>query len=254
MHPILFTIGRFSLHTYGLFVAVGFLAGMLYLSKKIKTKNPIMSQDELFTLVMGIIICAMIGARAFFLIFEYKFWLHPFSNIFKVWEGGLTFYGGFILAFVFLIIFVKKKKMSLPKILDLLAPAAVLGHFFGRLGCFAAGCCHGIPTDMPWGVIFREPTLSHIVDIPVHPAELYEAFGNLTIFFILNHYNKKEHKSGRTFALYMLLYGILRFICEFFRGDFRGAYILSLSPAQFISIFLIIFSIVIMYRTKNART
>ncbi|MDR3048598.1 MAG: prolipoprotein diacylglyceryl transferase [Elusimicrobiota bacterium] len=252
MYPILINFGGFALHTYGLFVALGFAFGMLYLSKKTKKLKPqIISQDDLFVLVMGIIISAMLGARAFFLIFEYKFWLHPFLNIFKVWEGGLTFYGGFILAFIFLIIYVRKKKISLAKMLDLIAPAAALGHFFGRIGCFMAGCCHGKPTDVPWGVVFTEPTLSHIVGIPVHPAELYEAFGNLTIFFILNKYNKKERSGGRTFALYMLTYSVLRFVCEFFRGDFRGSYIFGLSPAQFISIFLFICGLIIMYRTKT---
>ncbi|MDR2772750.1 MAG: prolipoprotein diacylglyceryl transferase [Elusimicrobiota bacterium] len=254
MHPILLKIGSFSLTSYGFFVALGFAAGMFYVSFQAKKKSPqIISQDDLFSLLFYTIIAAVVGARALFVIAEYpEMIINNPLEMFAIWEGGLVFYGGFIGSILCAFFYIKKKKLNVAKVFDLFAPAVALGHFLGRIGCFMAGCCNGKPTDMPWAIVFNNPdSLSLIKGIPVHPVELYESFTNLILFIVLHNYNKKNHKDGLAIAAYLLAYSIYRFIFEFFRGDYRGEPILGLSTSQFISIFVFIAGIIIVYRVNR---
>jgi phosphatidylglycerol:prolipoprotein diacylglycerol transferase len=199
---------------------------------------------------MGTIICAVIGARAFFVIveggIEGSFW-----NIFKIWEGGLVYYGGVIFCAVFVISYSFIKKIKLIKLLDLIAPGIALGHFFGRLGCFSAGCCYGKPAELPWAVEFSSPDSLALTNIPLHPTQIYEAICNIIIFVFLHIYSKKQSKDGRIIALYLILYPIARFIIEFWRFDYRGNPILGLSFSQFISIILLIIGIALYFLPKR---
>ncbi|MDR3244557.1 MAG: prolipoprotein diacylglyceryl transferase [Elusimicrobiota bacterium] len=239
MYPILVNFGSFSLNSYGLFVAIGFAVSMFYLLKRSKKRSSLISKDDLLNLIMGVIISAIIGARLMFVIVEIEH-INSFWDIFKVWQGGLVYYGGFIGSVIFFIAFALKKKIKILKLLDFFAPAIALGHFFGRLGCTGAGCCYGKPTDEAWGIVFTDPNSLAVLNTPLHPTQLYEAFCNLLIFIFLNQYSKKPRKDGKVFALYLISYSIIRFIIEFFRGDFRGEQIMSLSVSQFISVFLFI--------------
>ncbi|MDR2860675.1 MAG: prolipoprotein diacylglyceryl transferase [Elusimicrobiota bacterium] len=255
MHPILFSLGSWTLYSYGLLVAVGFASGILYASYQAKKINPpIISQDELFNLLFYSVICAVIGARLMFVIVEAPQLFNTPLDIFKIWQGGLVYYGGFIGAMLFALLYIRKRKINTAKVFDLLAPAIALGHFFGRIGCFMSGCANGKPTDLPWGVVFTDPnTLSSITDIPVHPTQLYESFLNLILFFILRFYNKRGHKSGLAIAFYLIAYSVYRFLLEFLRGDYRGEDILGLSTSQFISVFIFIIGISIVYRVNKCK-
>jgi phosphatidylglycerol:prolipoprotein diacylglycerol transferase len=130
---------------------------------------------------------------------------------------------------------------------DVFAPAIALGHVTGRLGCMAAGCCYGKPTDVPWAIIFTNPLAAANVgtplNIPLHPTQLYEAGAELLILvFLLATERRWRPFAGRTFWAYMLLYAISRYIIEFYRGDPRGM-VGSLSTSQFISVLLVPLSI-----------
>ncbi|MDR1952146.1 MAG: prolipoprotein diacylglyceryl transferase [Elusimicrobiota bacterium] len=252
MHPILFSIGGFTLYSYGFFVALGFAAGMFYLSYQAKKSPQIISQDDLFNLLFWIIISGIAGARLLYVIAENRSLFRTPLEIFAIWEGGLTFYGGFIAAALAAFFYIKRKKLNIAKVMDLLAPAIALGHFLGRIGCFMAGCCFGKPTNMPWGIVFRDPhSLSMIKGIPVHPAELYESFSNLILFILLHLYNKKKHKDGLAIGAYLTAYAVCRFIIEFFRGDYRGTVVFGLSTSQFISVFVFIIGLTIVYRVNR---
>ena len=166
--------------------------------------------------------------------------------VLKNFQYGFVFYGGFLTALATFFIFVKKKKMPVIAASELIVASLPLAHAFGRIGCFFAGCCYGRPTDSIFGVIFDNPlgeVPRTLMATPIHPVQLYEAFGNMVIFAVLNNILSKELKSGKlrgtVFCSYMLMYGILRFSLEFFRGDDRGSGLMALSPAQTISLALI---------------
>ncbi|MDR2426113.1 MAG: prolipoprotein diacylglyceryl transferase [Endomicrobium sp.] len=247
MHPILLSFGGFTIYTYGLFVAVGFFLAALYVSKNIK--SDIISQDDIYSLFLYAIISSIIGARLLYVLTEMQDFMKSPLDIFKIWNGGLIFYGGFIIAVTYIVWYTKRKKIPLARLSDIMAPALGLGHFFGRIGCFFAGCCYGKTSNMPWSVVFNNTDTLAVKGIHIHPTQLYEAFGNLAIFTILHFYNKKEHAAGKTFALYLIIYAILRFTVEFFRGDYRGAELAGLSVSQIISVFLFSAGLFIIYKT-----
>jgi phosphatidylglycerol:prolipoprotein diacylglycerol transferase len=126
---------------------------------------------------------------------------------------------------------------------DAFAPAIALGHVTGRLGCFAAGCCYGKPGNVPWAVVFTNPAAAANVGtplgIPLHPTQLYESGAELLILIVLLATERRGRPfPGRTFWLYMILYGVSRYIIEFYRGDPRGV-IFGVSTSQFISLLLV---------------
>jgi phosphatidylglycerol:prolipoprotein diacylglycerol transferase len=251
MHPILFTFGDFRINTYGFFVAIAFIAAIFYLSHSIKkSKEKIILRDDLYSLVIYILIFGIAGARLFF-IFTYfdEFILYPLS-IFKIWQGGLVYYGGFIAVIIFAYAYAKRKKILLLKLGDFFAPALALGHSLGRIGCFFAGCCYGKESSLPWAVVFIDEHSLAVRGKPLHPTQFYEAFANLLLFVFLHFYSKKEHKLGISFAIYITSYAILRFIIEFFRGDYRGAQYFGFSISQIISVFLFVAGVFIICRKK----
>jgi phosphatidylglycerol:prolipoprotein diacylglycerol transferase len=232
MYPILLKIGKLSLYTYGFFVALGFVAGIMiarYEAKRLKE-----DQDKIMDLCFYVLIAAIVGSRLFYVFTNFKLFVSDPVEIFRIWNGGLVFYGGFVLALITAIIYVKQKGMSLFKTSDIMAPALAIGHATGRIGCFFAGCCYGKACDLPWAVTFTSPDSLSPVNIPLHPTQLYAAAANLIIFIILWLLRSRKKFDGQIFWIYVLLYGISRSVIEIFRGDFRGDLVfgvLSISQA-----------------------
>jgi phosphatidylglycerol:prolipoprotein diacylglycerol transferase len=251
MYPTLFTFWNFTIHTYGFFVALAFASAIFYLSHSIeKSKEKIISQNDLYSLIMYIVIFAIAGARIFFVFTDLnEFILYPLS-IFKIWRGGLVYYGGFISVVIFLCAYAKRKKILLFKLGDFFVPALALGHALGRIGCFFAGCCYGKESSLPWAVVFINEHSLAARGKPLHPTQLYEAFANLLLFVFLHFYSKKERLSGSSFAVYIIGYAALRFIIEFFRSDYRGAQYFGFSVSQIISVFLFAAGVLIICRKK----
>jgi phosphatidylglycerol:prolipoprotein diacylglycerol transferase len=250
MFPILLKIGPITIYTYGLFVALGFLAGIYYISK-ISNKG-LLKEDALYNLLFGAIVCGIVGARLTYVLLNFGEFKNNFLSIFKLWEGGLVYYGGFIVVLAYGVFYTRKNKISLTRLADIFAPAILLGHFFGRIGCFMAGCCYGKVCS--WGVTFTHSHSLAPTGVPLYPTQLFEAFGNLILFFVVHRYNQKPHTAGTTFSLYLILYSVMRFVIEFFRGDDRGAYIMYFSPSQIVSICLFTLGITFFYllRKRNA--
>ncbi|MBW1649496.1 MAG: prolipoprotein diacylglyceryl transferase [Deltaproteobacteria bacterium] len=220
MHPILFKFFNIKIYTYGFFMAVAFLMGLIFIKKEAARVGE--SPEKTGDLAFYIIISGIIGARLFYIITDFKtYLLHPLE-IFKIWNGGLTFYGGFIAAFFTTIIYLKKNKLSLLKTMDIIAPGVALGHFFGRIGCFFAGCCYGKECDLPWSVVFTNQDTLAPAHIHLHPTQLYSSFTNFIIFIMLLLIRKYKKFNGEILLIYIFLYGITRSIIEIFRGDYRG--------------------------------
>ena len=247
MHPILFKFFGIELYSYGLFAAFAFLAAFSYISAGVKkSKPPLIASDILQNLFLYLVLTAILGARILYVIINFKTYAQAPLDIFKIWEGGLVYYGGFACAVLFVIFYSKKHKIPILKFADIIAPALALGHALGRIGCFCAGCCYGKPTEVPWGVVFSNADSLALKNVHIHPTQIYESFFNFLIFVALHLYNKKNHKNGKTAAFYFILYSVMRFTVEFFRGDERGEFLLGLSPAQNISIALFILGIVLL--------
>ena len=250
MFPVLIKLGPLTLRTYGLFVALGFFAGLQYILYQARKLN--IDEGEILDVVLYAIVAGLVGGRLLYVILNWQYYAGNFFQVFQIWEGGLVFYGGFFLSVAVVIVYAKKhKSFDLWDFSDITAPAICIGHFFGRLGCFFAGCCYGLPTDMPWAYTFTNPNALAPLHIALHPTQVYEALGNLVIFFVLNFMLKHKHFSGQILAAYLFLYGILRFHVEFLRGDDRGGYLLGLSPSQMISIVFVTAAVAIIVKRKN---
>lgn len=252
MHPVLFNLGPFTLYTYGLFLALGFIAG-LFVSRRealIAGENP----DTVSDIVFYLVIFGVLGGRLFFVLTNLEaFMRHPL-NIFKIWEGGLVFYGGFISAALSVFFYTKIKKISLWKYADILSPGLALGHALGRIGCLMAGCCYGRACDLPWSIKFHNHDSLAPLDIALHPTQIYEAISNLAIFFILLAIRKKKQIDGQVFWIYVFIYGFMRIVIEYFRGDDRGDFLFGvISVSQSIGVLMICLSVIMHFYLKRKK-
>ena len=222
MFPVLLKIGPLSIFTYGFFIALGFLAGIYFAVKEARRlgEEPEMIMDLCFYLLVA----AIIGSRLFYVATNPKMFLEDPVEILKIWNGGLVFYGGFIAALITGIIYLKAKNFPVWKTADIMAPSVSLAHFFGRIGCFFAGCCYGKYCDLPWAVTFSNPDSLAPQGLSLHPTQLYSALNNLAIFLFLFFFRKRKKYDGQLFWLYVLIYGITRSFIEIFRADFRGEF------------------------------
>ena len=238
MHPVVFRLGKFVVYSYSLMVVVAFAAGLLYAYYEAKRIGE--DTNKVIDLSIYVFISAFIGARLLHVLTEWRIYLHDPVRIFKIWEGGLVYYGGFILAILVIIVYVKAYKLSLPKWADLTAPVAMIELVFGRIGCFLNGCCYGriAPSWLPWKVTYPSSVMPlELGGIPLHPAPLYESLAAALIagFLIWRNFHKKY--DSEVVWLMVFLYAIARFILEFFRADERGGIsFLNLSTSQLISI------------------
>lgn len=250
MHPVLFELpffGGLRVYTYGVLVALGFLAGMLWVGKEAKRvgEDPAKATD----LVFYVIIAAIIGSRIAYVAISdsAQFFRDPFS-FFRIWEGGLVFYGGLIGAVAFAIWYTRRHRLAFWRMADIFAPGVSLGHFFGRLGCLMAGCCHGRPApDGLWCAItfpFDEHGFAP-VGVALYPTQLMEAFGNLLVFGLLYVLRTKKRFDGQVFALYLVFYAALRSGVEFYRGDTIRGFVFGglMSTSQAVSVVLVLIAL-----------
>ncbi len=240
MHPILLNLGFLKIYTYGFCIAIGFIIAVNIFIKKAKSYG----YDEKFleNLIFSIFFAGLLGARGLYIIINFKFFYQNPIEIFKIWNGGLVFFGGFIVGFIFLIFYLKKYKIPLFNITDLLTINIPLAHAFGRIGCFMAGCCYGKETNSILGVVYKNQNCLAPINIKLLPVQLFEAIFNFSLFFFLYKYSKNKNLDGKITSLYLIYYSMFRFFIEFFRGDDRGN-ILFLSVGQFISCFIFLFGI-----------
>ncbi len=231
MFPILLEIGGFRVHTYGFFVALGVLAGILFArheARKLKV-----SDERVLDLCFFIILAAIAGSRLFYAATNLSYYTSHPLEIFMIWKGGLVFYGGFAGAAAAVLVYLRLYRLPLGKCADIAGISLPLGHFIGRIGCFCAGCCYGRPCELPWAVTFTNPDSLAPLDVPLHPTQLYHCFGNLFIFAVLFLIRRRKSFDGQVFWVYVLLYGTIRSVIEIYRGDFRGPEIMGvLSVSQ----------------------
>ena len=247
MHPTLLKIGSFELASYGLMTALGYAAACAYFLPRLKKIN--LDKDTFWNLIFIAFVGALVGAKLLFVLLNWDqlgaTTAQKLSAIVRDFRYGFVFFGGMIVSVCALVIYIKRKKLPLLKVADFMIVGLPLGHALGRIGCFLAGCCYGRPTSMPWGVTFTNPhslVPPDLLGIPLHPTQLYESAANFLLFFLLATLYKKPHKDGMILLFYVACYSLLRFVIEFFRGDYRGAFVLGLSPSQCIAVLISIFA------------
>lgn len=245
MLPVLLRIGNFSIHTYGVLVAIGFLLGLIVASKRAESVG--VDKKHIYDLAFWVLLFGLIGGRLMYIIVEWRYFLMaPLSYIFS--GGGFVFYGGFIAGFVAGGVYIKKHGLNFWQMGDAVAPAIALGHFFGRLGCTSAGCCYGKPTNSWLHIVFHNPqAIAEPKGVPLVPTQPLEAGFLLSLFIFLVVFTKKKKFEGQIFLLYLILYAVWRFFIEFYRGDPRGHF-LFFSTSQLISI--VVFMVAIYYYIK----
>jgi phosphatidylglycerol:prolipoprotein diacylglycerol transferase len=187
-----------------------------------------------------LIIAALVGAKVMLVAVDFDYFVSQPGQLLSLVRAGGVFYGGLIAAVAVAFWLVRRYDLPLWTTADLFAPGIALGHVIGRFGCLLAGCCYGRPTDVPWAVTFTDPVAAANVGtpigVPLHPTLVYDAGAELLIMIVLLATERRGRVfAGRTFWLYILLYGVSRFIVEIYRGDERGS-VMGLSTSQFISV------------------
>jgi phosphatidylglycerol:prolipoprotein diacylglycerol transferase len=251
MYPILFKIGDFALHTYGVLLAVGFMLAV-FLARREALRTGI-DPNLILDLSFYLLLAALLGSRLFYVLTSWQEFAENPLDALKFWRGGLVFYGGLIFAFLVGIWYVRKHQLNFQKMADLTAPSIAIGQSLGRLGCFSAGCCYGAPTSASCAVTFRDPNSLAPLGIPLHPTQLYESAATFGIFMALIAMRRSKRFQGRLIWYYFLFYSTARFIIEFYRGDPRGWFIPGLlSTAQAIGIPVALLALFMILRKKSA--
>jgi phosphatidylglycerol:prolipoprotein diacylglycerol transferase len=262
MYPELFRIGNFPINTYGVLLAIGLMLA-LFVAARLGARDGL-PKERIYDLGLWTILGGLVGSKILMLFTEDN--VNVFSLDFL--RSGGVYYGGFLGGLVALVFLIRFYKFSFWKVADAFSPGVALGQFFGRQGCFSAGCCWGKPTDLFWGVHFTE--LGHestgvpITDaaggaLHLHPTQLYESFAMLAVFGILFYLHKRKRFDGQVLIGYMILYPIVRFAIEFFRDDPRGdlfglTTLSGLSTSQIISLIVAAGAVCFMiYRLRTAR-
>lgn len=246
MHPVLFKIGDLiTVHTYGFFIALAVLAGMMV--SRYEAKRLGIDPDKVVDACFYVVVAAIVGSRLLYVLTNLEFFISSPLEVFKIWNGGLVFYGGFIASAVVLVVFLKFHQLPLGKMADISALALPLGHTLGRIGCLFAGCCYGKLCQQPWAITFTHPESLAPLYVQLHPTQLYSSVSNFLIFLLIFFFRKYKKYDGQLFWIYFAFYGINRSIIEMFRGDFRGGTVLNtLSISQTIGISSALIAIIMM--------
>jgi len=248
MHPVLFQLGNFHVYAYGFFVGMGFIVAAILAVLKTRKSNIKLSLENAADLFFYTVLSALLGSRILFILINFDVYRQHPLQMFKIWEGGLVFYGGLIPAAMVAFAYMRRHRLPAWKLADLISPLIALGLSFGRIGCFFAGCCYGKETSLPWAVVFKNPDSLARLNVPVHPTQLYDAANGLAIFLFLSWMSRRKTFDGQIFWLFVFLYSMTRFFIEIFRGDPRG-YLFGnlLSTSQGIGILLAIPSLFMLF-------
>jgi phosphatidylglycerol:prolipoprotein diacylglycerol transferase len=245
MHPVLISLGPLTIYTYGFLISVGFLFAVA-VAKRLAIRSKL-NVDRVIDLCFWSLFVGFIGARILFVITQFSRFLNDPLDIFKVWEGGLVFFGGPIAVIPFIVWYVKKYRLPIWKTLDVMTPTLVIAHVFGRFGCLAAGCCYGKPTGTSFGIRFYSDLVEKSYrGILLHPTQLYEASALFILFLGLLQVFKRKSFDGQVALTYLMTYPIIRSIIEVFRGDLVRGFVIDevLSTSQFISILVFIAGVI----------
>jgi phosphatidylglycerol:prolipoprotein diacylglycerol transferase len=246
MFPVVFRLGPVTVHSYGLLMALGVGLGLwfLYVQSKKQGLDAVRVADAGFYTIL----VSLLGAKLVLLVKDFSFYTRYPGELLSLARSGGVFQGGLAFGIVFALWFFRKRRLPTWKIADIVGPALALGHGFGRIGCFLAGCCYGRVCEVPLGVTYRSDYAHDLTGIPLgerlYPVQLGEAVLNFLNFTVLFLILRRKRFDGQVFSFYILNYSVIRFLTEYFRGDHPGqSYLIqggspwaSLSYPQFFSL------------------
>lgn len=232
MHPVLVDLGGFTISTFGAMMVAGFVVGWAILTREFVRKglSPAAAQTSILLAAAG----GVLGSRLYYVL-DHSAQLvdDPLGTLAS--RGGLTWYGGFVLATLMLIVYVRTRGIPVLRALDAMAPALTLGYAIGRIGCYLVGDDYGRPAALPWAVAF--PRGAPPVDVPVHPTQVYETLATAAIFALLWVRRLRPAPDGALVFLWFVLAGVERFLVEFLRTNEPVAF--GLTEAQILSVGMI---------------
>lgn len=231
MYPELFSIGPFTIHTFGLMMALGFVAAGIVVHREFKRKG--LNPELIYWLLMAAAFGGLVGSKIhYLLIHSEELASDPLSSAFS--GAGLVWYGGFIGGFLAVLLVVLFLKLPRAKVADCCAPALAMGYAFGRMGCFLNGDDYGRPSDLPWAMEFRDGSPPTAPGVSVQPTQLYESFSSIMIFIILMYLRPRLKRDWSIALAYLVMAGVERFLVEYVRFQRSGQsqqQILALSTA-----------------------
>jgi len=251
MYPKLISIGSFYIPTYGVLVALGFLAGLWVVARLSRAAG--LPHEKITNLAVYCAISGIAGAKLFMFLFDLPDYIRNPGQIFtlETLQAAGVFHGGFIVALLVAVGYMRREKLPVLRTMDVFAPGVAIGQAIGRLGCFAAGCCWGRACYLPWGVRFRSDFAAPVpLDRPLHPVQLYESGADLLLFAILYRAHRHNERPGTIIGLYLVLYSMARFIIEFFR-EHEQALAGPFSLTQWIALALLVLGLVLLQRSRT---
>ena len=241
MDPIAFTVFGIDVAWYGILISMGVLIGTLIAMKEARKLG--LDEEILLDFLILEVPLSLIGARVYYVIFEWDMYKNNPMEVFNVRNGGLAIHGAIITAIVVAIIFTKVKKINFWTIADICGPSLILGQSIGRWGNYINKEAHGGPTDLPWGIM--------IEGVKVHPTFLYESIWNFLVFLFLLWYARNKQKiKGEVFLLYLGLYSFIRLFVEGLRTD--SLMIGDIKVAQLMSLIGMIIPLIIFIRRRKS--
>ena len=256
MLPRLIDLGFIAIPTYGVLLVTGIALGIFLAGKRAASAG--LPGEKVADLAFWVVLWGLLGAKVLLLVTEPSY-LTSLTNLWWLLRSGGVFYGGFIGAVIAAFVLLHRYHIPFLRTADALAPSLALGHFFGRLGCFAAGCCYGTICPEPWGVTFTHP-LAHSISgtplgVPLHPTQLYEAALNLANYGFLAWLYRRQPRAGTVLAAYLMVYGVGRFVIEYFRGDADRGFVFGgmLSTSQAIAIAMVVVGAVLLAWSRRKK-
>lgn len=252
LNPVAFSLFGLEVRWYGIIFVIGFIIAYYFVRYLSEERNTNLSNDQIDNFFLGLIIAVVAGARIFdMLIYNFNYLLIDPLELFKIWHGGLSFHGGLIGAIIWGFYFTRKHKVDFFEMADILVIPLALGLMLGRIANFINGELVGRITSVPWAVKFEG------YDGFRHPSQVYEAFKNLAIFVTLWNLRKKHFPKGFLFWMFVLLYGILRFIIEFFRAPdsphigVNGFFFGWMTMGQILNTIMVVLAVYFLIRLKK---
>lgn len=247
MYPVLFEIGGITIYSFGTILALAFIVGLVLSRAEMKRRG--FNPDVAYELVLGVAIGSLLGARLFYVVGHWSnYYSRNLLEVFRVWNGGLVFYGGLLGAAIGLFLMARSRQLNVFRLGDVVAAPLALGIAIGRLGCFLNGCCYGIPAEAPWGINF-------FGNARYLPTQLIEMAWALVMFAVIFFWleRKVEFKSdGSLFIVFLALYSFGRFFIEFIRfSTWKLFNVLSFAQLISLAIFAVSAYLIIRRRQEN---
>lgn len=255
MHPELFKLGTITLYSYGFMILIGVICGYIYALKNLKKAG--LNSEDVSSLFLWCFASVFVGGRVFFYLENPGIYLKEPGKLLEGLNSGFVFYGSFLLTVPVLIWWFRSKKINVWEGFDVVGISGAFVHGFGKIGCFMAGCCHGLPSGKHFGIVFTDKMCSaEPLNTPLYPTQLWDAAIVFFTIALMLWFKKSKRFHGQLFLTYGMLYAVGRFVTERFRGDEERGFVLNglLSHSQAIALFVFLVCAYLFYRgIKNRR-